>query len=65
MRYDYVPAVSAAVLAAPMSAISTDTLESLLVALVTLGVRELLYWLRNRRRGPTALPRFPDDNGGR
>lgn len=46
---DEVP-FAAGLLAASVGSIATDELEALVVALVSLAVREVIWWLRHRRK---------------
>jgi len=46
---DHIPAYLAALTSSALAQTTPDELQSVLVALFALIVRELLYWFRNRR----------------
>lgn len=51
-EWSAMPAAIALATGAGASLATSDELQSLIVAIITLAVREFFYWLRNRRRTP-------------
>lgn len=57
--------VSASLAAGSVGSLATsDELQSLLVALFAIAVREVIYWWRNRRRTPADVVELPPGSGG-